>query len=70
MKSQVDVVGYPWCSPIREGYTDLFIRKRLDLTVEALVLEKKWTPIFAEETRQQARKRLTEYHFDFAKYGL
>jgi predicted GNAT family N-acyltransferase len=53
-----------------DGYTDLFLKKRLDLTVEALVLQAKWTPIFADETRQQARKRLTEYHFDFAKYGL
>lgn len=53
-----------------DGYTDLFLKKRLDLTVEALVLETKWQPIFTDETRRLARKRLAEYHFDFAKFGL
>lgn len=53
-----------------DGYTDLYLKGRLDLTVEALVLQKKWDPIFEEETRQLARKRLTEYRFDFTKYGL
>jgi hypothetical protein len=53
-----------------DGYTDLYLRKCLDLTVEALVLDSRWTPIFGDETRQLAKKRLTEYGFDFAKYGL
>jgi hypothetical protein len=53
-----------------DGYTDLYLKGRLDLTVEALVLEAKWHPVFADETRQLARQRLTEYRFDFAKYGL
>ncbi len=53
-----------------DGYTDLYLKGRLDLTVEALVLETKWTPIFEDETRRLARKRLTEYRFDFKKHGL
>lgn len=54
----------------RAGVTDLYLKGRLDLTVEALVLEAKWTPIFEDETRQLAQKRLTEYRFDFKKHRL
>lgn len=53
-----------------DGYTDLYLKGRLDLTVEALVLEERWSPIFETETRELARKRLTDYKFDFAKHGL
>lgn len=53
-----------------DGYTDLYLKGRLDLTVEALVLDTKWTPIFEEETRKLARERLTAYRFDFKKHGL
>lgn len=52
------------------GYTDLYLEGRLDLTVEALVLQRKWDPIFEDETRQLARKRLTEYHFNFKEHDL
>jgi hypothetical protein len=53
-----------------DGYTELYSRKRLDLTVEALVLQPKWKPLFTDDDRAKARKRLQDYHFEFAKYGL
>lgn len=53
-----------------DGYTDLYSKSRLDLTVEALVLQNHWGPIFQDETRLLARKRLVEYRFDFQKHGL
>jgi len=53
-----------------DGYTELYSRKRLDLTVEALVLQPKWKPLFTDDDRAKARNRLRDYHFEFAKYGL
>lgn len=53
-----------------DGYTDLYLKNRLDLTVEALVLDTRWNSIFTDETRELARKRLTDYRFDFAKHPL
>jgi hypothetical protein len=53
-----------------DGYTELFSRKRLDLTVEALVLQPKWKSLFTDEDRTKARKRLEDYRFEFEKYGL
>lgn len=53
-----------------DGYTELYSRKRLDLTVEALVLQPKWRPLFTDDDRAKARGRLQDYHFEFAKYGL
>lgn len=49
-----------------EGYTALWERKRLDLTVEALVLQPDWLPLFAEEPQllERARRRLTEYGYN------
>lgn len=53
-----------------DGYTELHSRKRLDLTVEVLVLRTKWKTLFTDEDRTKARERLEEYGFDFAKHGL
>ena len=53
-----------------DGYTELHSRRRLDLTVEVLVLRPKWNALFTDEDRTKARKRLEEYGFDFAKHGL
>jgi len=53
-----------------DGYTELYSRKRLDLTVEALVLQPKWNSLFTDDDRAKARKRLEDYRFEFAKYGL
>lgn len=47
-----------------DGYTALWERGRLDLTVEALIIDdQKWWPLFATEEIERARKRLAEYHY-------
>ena len=48
-----------------DGYTALWELDRLDLTVEALVLEAEWRSLFTEEEVETARRRLEEYgYFD------
>ncbi|MCF6113386.1 hypothetical protein [Mesorhizobium muleiense] len=45
-----------------DGYTALYERGRLDLTVEALVVEnKKWHSLFSAEELARAKKRLQDY---------
>lgn len=47
-----------------DGYAHLFERKRLDLTVEAMVVEnKKWHPLFTEHELERARSRLKDYGY-------
>ena len=47
-----------------DGYTNLYSRGRLDLTVEALVVENsRWHPLFSEEELAIARKRLADYRY-------
>jgi hypothetical protein len=48
---------------VSEGYTALFERGRLDLTVEVLILQEKWNSLFSDEEREIARTRLEEYHY-------
>jgi len=50
-------------SGVSEGYVALWERKRLDLTVEALILMAEWRPLFSEEERDIARRRLSEYGY-------
>ncbi|MCY2931268.1 MAG: hypothetical protein NTV86_17635 [Planctomycetota bacterium] len=50
---------------VSDGYTALWERKRLDLTVEALVLRPEWEALFSESERSIAKKRLKEYGYDF-----
>lgn len=51
-----------------EGYTNLWERDRLDLTVEALVLDNcKWHSLFTENELTKARARLTAYHYQFPR---
>lgn len=50
---------------VSDGYTALWERKRLDLTVEALILQEKWVSLFSDEERRIARKRLMDYQYDF-----
>jgi hypothetical protein len=50
-----------------QGFTALWERKRLDLTVEAMILaEEKWHPLFTEEEIAICRKRLKEYGYEKA----
>jgi hypothetical protein len=44
--------------PVPEGFVFLLERHRLDLSVEHLILEERWTPLFTEEERRIARRRL------------
>lgn len=49
-----------------EGYTNLWERNRLDLTVEALVLDNsKWRSLFTENELAKARARLVAYNYQF-----
>jgi hypothetical protein len=42
-----------------DGYTELYLRKCLHLTVEAVVTDNpKWHPLFTEEELEKARARL------------
>jgi hypothetical protein len=46
-----------------EGFTALWERKRLDLSVEAVILEPRFQPLFTDEERQRARDRLARYEY-------
>jgi hypothetical protein len=46
---------------LSDGYIALWERGRLDLTVEALVLEPRWESLFTEEELNTARRRLRQY---------
>jgi hypothetical protein len=46
-----------------EGYTALWERKRLDLSVEALVQDPKWQALFNAAEVERARQRLHEYGY-------
>src|SRR6266704_1076691 len=45
-------------SDVSDGYVALWERHRLDLTVEAVVLDETWHPLFSDQDREIARKRL------------
>lgn len=47
-----------------QGYTTLHLKKRLDLTVEAMVVEdKRWHSLFSEEELEKARKGLEKHQY-------
>ena len=48
---------------ISEGYVALFMRRRLDLTMEAVILQPEWDELFTEEERDIARRRLKDYGY-------
>lgn len=49
---------------VSDGYTALYLRGRLDLTVEAVVCDHpKWHPLFTEGELAICAKRLEEYHY-------
>jgi hypothetical protein len=49
---------------VSEGYTALWERGRLDLTVEALIYEHaEYHSLFSEEERQKAQRRLEQYGY-------
>jgi hypothetical protein len=51
-----------------DGYTHLYERGRLDLTVEAMVIENDaWHELFTEEEVLKARRRLKDYRYTSKK---
>ncbi|MEO5493126.1 MAG: hypothetical protein ABIR08_03770 [Sphingomonas sp.] len=55
---------------VSDGYTALWERGRLDLTVEAVVTDdQKWWPLFDELELDTARKRLTQYGYKRSALG-
>ena len=48
---------------VSEGYTALYERKRLDLTVEAMILRPEWQAVFSDTERRIAVNRLREYGY-------
>ena len=47
-----------------DGYTELWKRGRLDITVEALMQNSKWHPLFEAREIQRAKERLREYGYE------
>jgi hypothetical protein len=48
-----------------DGYTALYLRDRLDLTVEALVIANpRWRTLFTDDEIRMARKRLKQYGYE------
>ena len=50
-------------SDVSDGFTALWEARRLDLTVEALVLGAQWTGLFTAEERHTAEDRLRQYEY-------
>ena len=50
-----------WSDAPSEGFTTLWERRRLDLTVEAHVLRSEFGPLFSEADRERALERLESY---------
>lgn len=49
---------------VSDGYTQLYERGRLDLTVEALVVEQpRWQHLFEQSEIETARRRLSQYGY-------
>jgi len=44
---------------VSEGFVRLVLEQRLDLSVESLVRQEKWQPLFTKEELQNAKRRLT-----------
>ena len=47
-----------------DGFTTLWERGRLDLTVEYLILQPRWQALFADHERDVARQRLRDCGMD------
>jgi len=47
-------------SPVRSGLVELREQGRLDKSVEALMLQERWRPLFSEDELNLARRRLRD----------
>ena len=52
-------------SDVSDGFTTLWRKDRLDLSVEALILRSQWRSLFSEAELERARKRLAAVNYDF-----
>lgn len=43
-----------------DGFVELWKRKRLDLTMEALIAQPRWRELFSDQERATARRRLLD----------
>jgi hypothetical protein len=50
-----------WSDTPSDGFTALWSHHRLDLTVEAHVLQQRYAILFSDDDRQRARDRLAAY---------
>ena len=51
-------------SPVAQsGLTKLWERERLDISMEALVVQERWKPLFSDAERQTARERLQAFGY-------
>lgn len=50
-------------SVVSDGYIILWEKQRLDLSLEALVLQAKWRALFTDEELEIARQRLVSYGY-------
>lgn len=53
---------------ITSGLTKLYELKRLDLSIEAIVLEHSYKTLFQEETLNIARKSMRDLHYEYDEY--
>jgi len=50
---------------LSDGFTELWLRRRLDLTMEALIVQNpEWYPLFTQEEIQIALKRLSQCGYE------
>ena len=47
----------------QEGLTRLWEIGRLDISVEALVLQERWETLFSDDERREARERLKDFGY-------
>ena len=52
-------------SRLSEGFDSLALKSRLDLTLEALVIDKRFTALFTDEEANTALQRLLEAGYKF-----
>ena len=51
----------------QSGLTRLWELDLLENSMEALVLEKRWQGLFSDDELREARRRLTEYGYQFSR---
>lgn len=51
---------------VSDGFTTLWEKGRLDLSVENRVLDPRFRPLFTDDERRIARERLKQYGFEMA----